>query len=275
MTYDEREQERKHKMAKDYWRVAFYVYCVEQQKKMDQASLANLESMIQFILDPKDKDKDKIEAAQRILATAEQTHQSIKQVEDLRAKTREKLDDAVQKDPDKFPDIVRSNIFNACNAFVQEQDKTKLATYATCILEHLDAMHADPVLAAKVNLSDSQMTLAAQIITVGLIIEEGMKCLEMEMNDALSPQHEITEEQHLMNITKIAAMEAVDRKRVNGNMLKELQECDMLKTLSKEDRFEFAAKMANEEKRRSMSIALFKSVDKDLTQPKTPSVGLK
>lgn len=272
MNYDEKEQELKAKNLKRYWDYVYANYCAEKEKKISEEYKASMQSFGQAfegMLNIEDEDPERMKKAAEIVKTSLSVHNQVKQVEDLRMEAREKLAEIVKEKPESLPETIRKSIEASCEAFVNEQDKTKLAAYGATILEHLDAMYADPALAAKVCLSDEQMRMAAKIITIGGIIQEGMKSLEMELNDSGSPNPQLTEVEHQMNITKIAAMEQADRERLSGNMIQELQNCDLMKKYAAGDRFELAADLANSERRRALSVSLVKSIEP--AKPQEPS----
>ncbi|MCQ2565811.1 MAG: hypothetical protein MJ194_03065 [Clostridia bacterium] len=264
MTYDELELEKKRKIVKNYWSFAYAKYCAEQQREIDKnlkLTLDNLEEGFANLLKPADKNAARIAKAAEIIKAAVKVHEDIQTIEKERMALREELDKNKSDVSQNRADVIRKGITDYCVKFVTEKDRAAIAKTGCCMLEYLDAMNADPTLAAKVGLTNDQMNLAAKIISMGEVIRAGMQALEEELLDGVHPNPTIAPEQHKKNLAKILAMDLVNDQRLNGNMLKEVQNCKLFNEQANADRFDFAGILSNGENRRAMSVAIIDEMD--------------
>lgn len=261
MPYDEIELEKKRKMLENYWAFAYAAYLKEYNEQIKGKYMEAFRTLADtFAPQPKkeDVDRDRIAKAAIIVKAAKEVHEELKENKKEQLKVREELQQSRKEDSvDDYAAKIRNGIIEYCSRFSNEIDRKSIAKDAPCLLEYLDAMHENPELSAKVGLDDKQYSAASKVVTMGMIIKEGLECLEAEYADAASPRHEIDEKQHAINLTKITMMDVVNEKRLKeGDLIKELQNCGLMKKYVSTDRFELAAKMADMSKRKDITKAI-------------------
>lgn len=260
MEYDELELEKKRKTLKNYWSFAFAKACIEQEKEIDEnlrQAYENLAEPLREMFRPEDVDETKAQQAAEILKAAEEVHESIKANENKKEEVRKDLDDSGKKlSMDEYAKLIKDGILDYCKTFTTEQDKNVIAQKGLCLLQYTDAMYLNPKLAAKVDLTSAQMSVAMKIINMGSLIHEGMMALETELVDSANIEHKLTPEEHKSNLAKIACMDSINNQRFSGNMLKELVNSKLLDDTAKKKPLELGKVLADDEERRRMSISL-------------------
>ena len=268
----EQELEDKLREQKNYWAFAYAKYCIEQDRKIEEQyrnAYETLKDTYNAILKPKDQDPERIAKGIAIMKAAEEVHKDIKEINDERQKVHEEVEELEKEDNiDVRAKKIRDHIRKYCDKFVTIYDRREVAKDASCLMEYIDAMYASPELAAKVGLNDQQYALAAEMISMGMIIKEGMESLEQEYLDSTSPNPSLTEKQHQINLTKITMMDQLNNRRMQGDLLTRLQNSKMLDDYAKGDHFEIAARMSDPQRRRAMTKALA-----DNAMGKTAPVG--
>ena len=256
MPYNEEELEKKHKVCRNYWSFAYAKYCIEVEHKADEDLKSTYRSLVKTfnaVFNIKDRDKERIANAATVIRAAGMVHQDLKEIEGKKLYTRQKLEGLKEKSIDEKAKEIRERIIDYCDQFTSSYDRKTLARESSCLMEYLDAMYENPLLAAKVNIDDDRMKVAAKFISMGMIIKEGLEALEREYLDAVSPTPTLTMDQHKTNRTKIACMDIINDTRMKGDLLKEAKECQLVKQNQNIDRLKFAAIMADPEQRTRMS----------------------
>lgn len=263
MTYDEKELEKKLKTAKNFWSFAYAKYVKQKEQEAQEAWDKAYRDLVEAF---SPKEEKRLENAKAVLQAATQLHEVIKTINDEKMLTRKELEKLEAESIDARAEKIRNGIADYCEKFTANHDRTLIAAEGSCLLEYLDAMNDSPELAAKVGLTDAQMTAASKIVSMAMIIKEGMEALEQEYADSTQPEPSLTSEQRAMNLTKITCMDCINEKRFDGNLLKELQACKLIRKQAAEDRLNTAAELANPEKRRRITKAFIDSVNKPVKQ---------
>ena len=280
MLYNEIELEKKRKALQNYWAFAYAEYLRKYNEQIRAKYIEAFNTLAEtFSPRPKEEDidRDRIAKAAVIVKAAEEVHNELKEINEEKKKVHEELEQLKKVDDlSARAAIIRKGIMDYCGRFTSEFDRKSVVKDAPCLLEYLDAVFESPELAAKVGLNDKQYTLASKIVSMGMIIKEGMECLEAEYADAASPRHEIDEKQHAINLAKITMMDFINEKRLkDGSLIKELQKCDLLTEYANADRFELAAKMADPKNRTAITKKITASAEGKMVKQDTtekPSV---